>query len=63
MADETIATVNETPVDVKAAEPMATAKKTRAPRKKGEPKPAKPAATPAFRAFPFHIGSYPRELK
>jgi putative transposase len=34
MADETIATVNETPVDVKAAEPMATAKKTRAPRKK-----------------------------
>lgn len=50
MADETIATVNETPVDVKAAEPVGDTKKTRAPRKKGEPKPAKPAATPASKA-------------
>jgi putative transposase len=63
VADETIAVAYQTPAEVRAAEPLGDTKKTRAPRKKGEPKPAKPAATPAFRAFPFHIGSYPHELK
>ena len=47
MADETIAAVNETPVEVKAAEPVGATKKTRAPRKKAEPKPAKAVAAPA----------------
>ncbi|MBB5704567.1 putative transposase [Ochrobactrum daejeonense] len=49
MADETIAAVNETPVVVKAAEPVGATKKTRAPRKKAEPKPVK-AAVPAAKA-------------
>lgn len=47
MADETIAAVNETPIEVRAAEPVGATKKTRAPRKKAEPKPAKAAAEPA----------------
>ncbi|PJO49378.1 transcriptional regulator [Ochrobactrum sp. MYb29] len=47
MADETIAAVNETPVEVQAAEPVGATKKTRAPRKKAEPKPAKAVAAPA----------------
>ncbi len=33
MADETIAAVNETPVEVRTAEPVGITKKTRAPRK------------------------------
>ena len=47
MADETIAAVNETPVEVRTAEPVGITKKTRAPRKKAEPRPAKAAAAPA----------------
>ncbi|KAB2766064.1 transposase [Brucella anthropi] len=47
MADETIAAINETPVEVKTAEPVDATKKTRAPRKKAEPRPAKAAAAPA----------------
>ncbi|MBA8845751.1 MULTISPECIES: transposase [Brucella/Ochrobactrum group] len=47
MADETIAAVNETPVEVKTAEPVDATKKTRAPRKKAEPRPAKAATAPA----------------
>ena len=50
MADETVAAVNETPVDVKAAEPVGTAKKTRAPRKKAEQKPAKAAGVSTSKA-------------
>ncbi|KAB2785430.1 transposase [Brucella anthropi] len=46
MADETIAAVNETPVEVRTAEPVGITKKTRAPRKKAEPRPAKAAAAP-----------------
>ncbi|KAB2739874.1 MULTISPECIES: transposase [Brucella] len=47
MADETIVAVNETPVEVRSAEPVGATKKTRAPRKKAEPRPAKAAAAPA----------------
>ncbi len=47
MADETIAAVNETPVEVRTAEPVGITKKTRAPRKKAEPRPAKAATAPA----------------
>jgi len=47
MADETIAAVNETPVEVRSAEPVGATKKTRAPRKKAEPRPAKAATAPA----------------
>ncbi|WP_374788793.1 transposase [Brucella oryzae] len=47
MADETIAAVNETPVEVRTAEPVGITKKTRAPRKKAEPRPAKAAAPAA----------------
>src|SRR5690606_25519379 len=47
MADETIAAVNETPVEVRTAEPVGATKKTRAPRKKAEPRPAKAATAPA----------------
>lgn len=50
MADETVAAVNETPVEVKAAEPVGTAKKTRAPRKKAEQKPAKAAGVSTSKA-------------
>ncbi len=46
MADETIAAVNETPVEVRTAEPVGATKKTRAPRKKAEPRPAKAATAP-----------------
>lgn len=49
MADETIAAVNETPVEVRTAEPVGATKKTRASRKKAEPKPVK-AAAPAAKA-------------
>ncbi|MBA8821735.1 transcriptional regulator [Ochrobactrum sp. P6BS-III] len=49
MADETIAAGNETPVEVRAAEPVDIKKKARAPRKKAEPKPLK-AASPAAKA-------------
>ncbi len=47
MADETIAAVNETPVEVRATEPVGDAKKARAPRKKVAPKPLKAAVAPA----------------
>ncbi|WP_025091217.1 transposase [Brucella intermedia] len=47
MADETIAAVNETPVEARTAEPVGNTKKTRAPRKKAESKPVKAAAAPA----------------
>jgi len=47
MADETIAAVNETLIEVRDAEPVGDNKKTRAPRKKAEPKPTKAAAAPA----------------
>ncbi|ERM01931.1 hypothetical protein Q644_02670 [Brucella intermedia 229E] len=47
MADETIAAVNETPVEVRTAEPVGITKKTRASRKKAEPRPAKAATAPA----------------
>ena len=47
MADETVAAVNETPVEVRTAEPVDATKKTRAPRKKAEPKPARAAAPAA----------------
>jgi putative transposase len=44
VADETIAVAYQTPAEVRAAEPLGDTKKTRAPRKKGEPKPATPAS-------------------
>ncbi|WLF99745.1 MULTISPECIES: transposase [Brucella] len=47
MADETIAAVNETPVEARTAEPVDIPKTARAPRKKAEPRPAKAAAAPA----------------
>ncbi|MEN5249940.1 transposase [Ochrobactrum sp. J50] len=50
MADETIAALNETPVEVRTAEPVGITKKARAPRKKAEPRPAKAAAAPAAKA-------------
>ncbi len=47
MADETIAAINEAPVEVRAAEPVGVTKKARVPRKKAEPKPVKAAAPAA----------------
>ncbi|MEJ5023092.1 transposase [Ochrobactrum vermis] len=63
MADETIAAVNETPVEVRTAEPVSTTKKTRAPRKKAEPKPVKAAAAPAAKTTRVAAKSAPIEAE
>ncbi|UVV70783.1 transposase [Brucella anthropi] len=63
MADKTIAEVNETPVEVRTAEPVGNTKKTRAPRKKAEPKPVKAAAAPAAKTTRAAAKSAPIEAE
>ncbi|MEJ5027477.1 transposase [Brucella anthropi] len=63
MADETIAAVNETPVEARTAGPVGNTKKTRAPRKKAEPKPVKTAAAPAAKTTRAAAKSAPIEAE
>ncbi|TCQ73060.1 putative transposase [Ochrobactrum sp. BH3] len=63
MADETIAAVNETPIEVRAAEPVGDNKKTRAPRRKAESKSVKAAAAPAAKTTRAAAKSAPIEAE